>query len=137
MRRVRTVFGRDGGERASAAVEFALVLPLILIMSLALVQVGLLVKDQLVVLGASRAGAREAAVTSDDQRATQSALDTASAGGLDTSRIQVTIDRQGGTGTAVAVTLNYTDPVVVPLVEWLFPAAVSLAATVTMRQEGG
>ena len=33
----------DGtGERASAAVEFALVLPLVLIMTLALVQVGLL-----------------------------------------------------------------------------------------------
>ena len=53
MRVVRTAFGRGRGERASAAVEFALVLPLILIMSLALVQVGLLVKDQLVVLGAA------------------------------------------------------------------------------------
>jgi Flp pilus assembly protein TadG len=56
----------DAGERASAAVEFALVLPLVFIMALALVQVGLIVKDQLVVEEAARAGAREAAVTTDD-----------------------------------------------------------------------
>ena len=48
-------------ERASAAVEFALVLPLVLVMALALVQVGLLVKDQLVLLGSARAGAASGA----------------------------------------------------------------------------
>ena len=45
--------------------------------------------------------------------------------------------REGGTGTPVAVTVSYADPVIVPLVDWLFPATVDLAATVTMRQEGG
>ena len=42
----------------SAAVEFALVLPLVLVMALALVQVGLLVRDRLLVESAARAGAR-------------------------------------------------------------------------------
>ncbi|HEY3072758.1 MAG TPA: hypothetical protein VGJ46_08055, partial [Candidatus Limnocylindrales bacterium] len=46
---------------------------------LALVQVGLLVKDQLVVSGGARAGAREGAVTSDDARVQQAAIDAASA----------------------------------------------------------
>jgi Flp pilus assembly protein TadG len=137
MRPVRTRFGRERGERASAAVEFALVLPLLLIMSLALVQVGLLVKDQLVVIGAARAGAREGAVTSDDQRTAQAALDTALAGGLDDSLVTVKVSREGGTGTPVEVTVSYADPVVVPLVEWLFPSSVDLGASTTMRQEGG
>ena len=60
-------------ERGSAAVEFALVLPLVLILALALLQVGLLVKDGLVVQEAARAGARQAAVTADDASAKQAA----------------------------------------------------------------
>jgi len=96
------------GERASAAVEFALVLPLVLIMALALVQVGLLVKDQLILAGAARAGAREGAVS-----------------------------REGGAGSAVRVSMLYHAPVAVPFVGWLFPSSVDLSANATMRQETG
>ena len=46
---------RDSG---SAAVEFALVLPVVLVVALALVQVGLLARDRLLVEAAARAGAR-------------------------------------------------------------------------------
>jgi Flp pilus assembly protein TadG len=45
-------------ERGTAAVEFALVLPLMLVVGLALVQTGLLVRDRLLVEAAARAGAR-------------------------------------------------------------------------------
>jgi Flp pilus assembly protein TadG len=45
-------------ERGTAAVEFALVLPLVLVVALALVQTGLLVRDRLLVEAAARAGAR-------------------------------------------------------------------------------
>jgi len=47
---------RRVGERGTAAVEFALVLPLLLVLTLALVQVGLLAKDRLLVEAAARAG---------------------------------------------------------------------------------
>jgi hypothetical protein len=106
-------------------------------MALALVQVGLLVKDQLVLDGSSRAGAREAAVTTDDGRARQAAMDAASAGGLATDGLTVTISRQGGTGSPVEVTVAYHEPIIVPLVDWLFPSAVDMSAVATMRQEGG
>jgi Flp pilus assembly protein TadG len=46
-------------ERGTAAVEFALVLPLVLVVTLALVQTGLLVRDRLLVEAAARAGARD------------------------------------------------------------------------------
>ncbi len=46
-----------GGERGSAALEFAMVLPILLIVTLGLVQAGLFVRDQLVLVEAARAGA--------------------------------------------------------------------------------
>src|SRR5439155_13050014 len=122
---VRTPDVRKGRrERGSAAVEFALVLPLLLIMALAIVQIGLLVKDRIVVEEAARAGAREAAVTSDDGKVRETAV--AAAVGLDESRIEVTIARSGGSGSAVTVTVHYDAPVDIPLVTWLFPGSVAM-----------
>ena len=46
-----------GGDRGSSAVEFALLLPILLLVLLALVQVGVLARDSLVLTQASRAGA--------------------------------------------------------------------------------
>jgi Flp pilus assembly protein TadG len=45
-------------DRGSAAVEFALLLPILLLLLLALVQVGVIARDSLVLTQASRAGAR-------------------------------------------------------------------------------
>jgi Flp pilus assembly protein TadG len=131
--------GRKGrgrwGQRGSAAVEFALVLPLVLIVTLALVEVGLLVKDQLVVQEAARAAARQAAVSADDDSARQAAV--AAAGSLDPDRMDVAIERVGGAGTPATVTVHYRAPIAVPVVGWLFPPEVDLDGTAVMRQETG
>jgi len=124
-----------GDERGSAAVEFALVLPLVLIMSLAIVQIGLLVKDQVLVEEAARTGAREAAVNADDEEVRQAVVSAAV--GLDETRLGVTIAREGGAGSAVTVTVDYHAPVDIPLVTWLFPGSVDLNGTAVMRQETG
>jgi Flp pilus assembly protein TadG len=126
---------KRGGERASAAVEFALVLPLLLILALAIVQVAILVKDELVVVEAARAGARQAAVVSDDDSARQSAVGAATS--LDPERIDVTVARDGGAGSPATVTVAYHAPIAVPLVAWLFPQTVELTASAVMRQETG
>jgi len=55
---MRTPPDPSPSERGTAAVEFALVLPLVLVVALALVQTGLLVRDRLLVEVAARAGAR-------------------------------------------------------------------------------
>jgi hypothetical protein len=117
----------------SAAVELALVLPLVLMMVLALLQVGLLAKDSLVVVQAAREGAREAAVTPDDERVRQAAL--RGGGGLAGERTDVEVERTGGMGDPVTVRIRYRSPMVVPFVEWLFPDEVLLASAATMRQE--
>jgi Flp pilus assembly protein TadG len=122
-------------ERASASVEFALVLPLVLIMAMALLQVGLLAKDQLVVEGSARAGAREGAVTVDDAEAQQAAIRAAVS--LDPSRLQVVVLREGGRGSSVTMKVVYHARVVVPLISWLFPDSIDLEGTAVMRQETG
>ncbi|MDP8956192.1 MAG: pilus assembly protein [Actinomycetota bacterium] len=121
------------GERGSATVEFALVLPMVMVMILAVLQVGLLVKDQLIVVGAARAGAREAAVSPDDGRAREAAVNAAAT--LRSDQIEVDVRRDGGVGTAVAVTVLYRASAVVPFVEWLFPGTIELRGAATMRQE--
>jgi TadE-like protein len=115
--------------------EFAMVLPLLLIVTLALVQVGLVVRDRLVLADAARAGAREAAVT-DNSASIRDAVDRAAAP-LATDRIEIHIERDGGRGSAVTVTLDYTDPPAIAEVAWLFPSSIHLEASTTMRQEFG
>src|SRR5207244_11316430 len=124
-----------GNERGSAVVEFALVLPLVLVMSLAIVQIGLLVEDQSLVGGAARAGAREASVNADDEQVRQAVASAAV--GLDGTKLGVTIAREGGAGSAVTVTVDYQAPVDIPLVTWLFPGSVNLRGTDVRRRGRG
>jgi hypothetical protein len=121
------------GSTGSAAVELALVLPLVLMMVLAVLQVGLLAKDSLVVVQAAREGAREAAVTSDDERVREAAL--RGGGGLAGERTEIEVQRTGTMGDPITVHVRYRAPLVVPFVEWLFPDEVLLRSAATMRQE--
>jgi hypothetical protein len=123
----------QSSERGSATVEFALVLPILLVVCLALVQVGLLLRDQLVLVEAARAGAREAAVDTAEESVREAVGDAANT--LDEGRIDISIQRGGGQGEPVAIDLGYEAHVVVPLVAWLFPDAVTLEARAVMRQE--
>jgi Flp pilus assembly protein TadG len=119
--------------RGSAAVELALVLPLALVVALALLQVGLLTRDALVVAGAAREGAREAAVSVDEARITEAAL--RGGGGLSATLTEVAVERTGEVGDPVTVRVTYRAPVLVPFVDWLFPDEVVVASEATMRQE--
>src|SRR5438270_10741271 len=114
---------RRGTDRGSAAVEFALVLPILLMLALAVVQVGVFVRDDLVLVGSARSGARQAAVSADDASVRDAVL--ADASGLDPSRLTVSVSRttRGGPAT-VAVT--YSAPQAVPFVGWLFPGRVTI-----------
>lgn len=119
-------------QRGSAALELALVLPLALLGILALAQVGLLGTDSVRVAQAAREGAREAAVTLDDDR-----VETAAerAGALPPERTEVSVHRSGSVGDPVTVSVRFRAPLVMPFVGWLFPDQVDLTSEATMRQE--
>ena len=122
-----------GPERGTATVEFALVLPLLLVMCLALVQVGLLARDRLLVEAAARAGAREAAVQTDPAAIRAAAL--AAGPGLDPGGLTIEVTRAGSVGDPVTVDVGYAEPIRVPFVDWLFGQRVSMGTSVTDRQE--
>jgi Flp pilus assembly protein TadG len=124
---------RDRSHAGSAVVEFALVLPLLLVVALSLVQVGLLVRDRLLVEAAARAGARTAAVEADEGAVRAAAF--AAAPDLDPSLAEVAIARQGAQGDPVTVSINYDEVVRVPLIGWLFGSSIHLDASATDRQE--
>ena len=122
-------------EQGSATVEFVLVLPLVLTVAVALLQLGLLVKDQLVVQESARAGARQASVSTDDSTVIQAADDAAPS--LDETKLDVTIARDPGAGAPVSVSVTYHAEVTLPIISWLFPASVDLSSTAVMRAETG
>ena len=122
-------------ERGSAVVEFALLLPILLLVLLAFVQVGVLARDRLLLAQASRAGAREAAITDSDSSVLEAA--TLAGAGLDPARLRLAVERTGARGSPVTVSIAYDVPVAGVLAGWLLPSIVTLDVTATARQEFG
>lgn len=120
---------RHGSSPAAgqASVEFALVLPLIVLVMLAIVQVGLLVRDRLAVVHAAREAAREASVARDPARAVRAAHRT-----LPGARVEV--GPRAGVGEPVRVVVSYRSVTSLPLVGALFPDPV-FRSEATMRAE--
>jgi len=119
------------GSEGQAAVELALALPLVALLLLALVQLGFLVRDQVLVVHAAREGVRQAAVDSSVDSARRAA---AGSSGLDGSRMQVSMTGRGGPGSHVQVSVTYRAPTDVPLVGAVI-GDVDMHASATMRVE--
>lgn len=84
----------EGGQ---AAVELALVLPVLVALAFVLVQVGLVARDQVLVVHAAREAARAAAVEPTTEAARAAAWRVK---GLDRRRLDVTTRREGRAVTA-------------------------------------
>ena len=113
-----------------AAVELALVLPFVVLLFLALVQVALVVRDEVLVVHAAREAARRGAVDPSPAGPRVAAL---AGTGLAADRLTVTATRQGP-GGVVRVTVRYRSPTGLPLIGPLLPD-VRLEANATMRTE--
>ncbi len=123
--------GRRGRSQAGqSTVEFAVLLPVLVLAVLVLVQGGLVVRDQLLVQHAAREGARAAAV-SDSVADVQNAAGRASP--LDGDRLSVTRSARRQ-GQPVRVTVRYRFRGTVPIVGRLLDR-FTLSAAVTMRAE--
>jgi Flp pilus assembly protein TadG len=119
------------GERGQATVEAALVLPLVVLLLLAVIQVGLLVRAEVLVTHAAREAARAAAVDPDPGAAANAA---ALATTLGPDRLTVHVHGRGGPGSRVQVDVEYRAPTDVPLVGGLL-GDITLHASATMRVE--
>jgi Flp pilus assembly protein TadG len=115
---------RDSGQ---AAVEFAVALPVVVLLVLGIVQLVVVARDQLAVELAAREAARAASVAASPQSA--AAASATAATGLRPLDVvtQVGADR-------VTVSVRYVDPTGVPLIG-AFIADVTVTARVTMARE--
>ncbi len=118
---------RARGGRGQATVEFALVLPLVLLTLMAVLQVALVVRDQVAVVHAAREAARAASVDPDPNAATAAARRTL--GGAD-----VELRRPSEVGEPLTVEVRYRSVTNVPLVGPLLPDP-ELTARAVMRVE--
>lgn len=118
-----------GAEEGQAAVELALLLPLLAVMALLLAQVALTARDQIMVVHSARESARAVAVSGDVSRARPAAL---AASRLDPQRTLVHVAESPGGNVSVRV--EYRSPVRFPMLATLVgdPALVSEAV---MRAE--
>jgi Flp pilus assembly protein TadG len=128
---VRRNHPRGTGDEGQAAAELALVLPLVAVLLLLLVQVGLIVRDQILVIHAAREAAREAAVDGGPGIPERAAIASST---LDASRLTVESSGRAGAGSRVRIHVTYRAPTDVPLVGGAIPD-VTLEASATMRVE--
>ena len=110
--------------------ETALAIPFLAALLLTLVQVGLVARDQILVIHAAREGARAAAVDPHPQTARRAVAEGAP---LHSDRLRVETTTSGD-GSRVRVGVSYQAPTDVPLVGRLVDD-LSLTAAVTMRIE--
>ena len=113
-------------ESGQSTVEFALVLPLVAVLALGLVQIGVSVRNQMVVELAAREGARAASVAAD---ATSAATRAASR----TTTLPVTVTAQVE-GDTVIVQVEFVAQVRIPLLgRFIGPLTHSATAVMTLE----
>lgn len=131
MRQRRVPTTRDRGQ---STVELALLLPVVVLLLLAVLQVGLVARDVVLVTHASREAARAAAVDSTPAAARRAAL---ASSGLSEDRLHVTVSGRSGPGSRVRVVVTYSAPTSVPIIGALLgDRAIRSSATMRVEDEG-
>ncbi len=120
------------GDHGQSTVEFALILPLVVIVVLFIMQAGFVVRDQVLVSHAAREAARAAAV-SDADRPSAAMTAAKRAGELRSDQISVEVTMLEG-GDTVRVEVSYRSVTDFAIIGALVPD-VALHATGGMRAE--
>lgn len=123
---------RHGSERGQATVELALLLPVVVMVLLAVLQVGLVARDVVLVTHASREAVRAAAVDPDARAPLEAARQSS---GLDPDRLSVRSTGRGEAGSRVTVVVSYRVRTAVPIVGALV-GDHTVRSRATMRVEG-
>ena len=118
-------------EEGQATVELALLLPVVVVLLLAVLQLGLVARDVVLVTHAAREAARAAAVDDDPDAPRQAAE---ASGGLTAARLSVDVSGRGEAGSRVRVEVRYRIPTSVPIVGALIDDH-EVTSVATMRVE--
>jgi len=111
-------------------VEFFLVVPLLIVVLAAGIQVISVARARVELLGAVREGARVAATTPDPAKAVEAVRDALAP--EDRDRVRIAVSRPSVVGRPAKVTATYRHILVIPFLEDL---GVSVSASASMRVE--
>lgn len=121
--------------RGQALVEFALILPVLLLLVIGVMEFGLIINQYMVVAEAAREGARSAALG--DSNATVTTVVRVAASQIDVSQLIITISptttRVRGNG--VTVTVEKPVKTITKLINPFFPTGFTVQGVATMRVE--
>jgi len=123
----RRILREDGG---SVTIEFFLVVPLLIVVLAAGVQVISIARARIELLGAVREGARVAATTPDPAKAVEAVR--AAMPPSERDRVRISVSRPAIVGRPARVTANYRHMLAVP---WIGDLGVELSATAAMLVE--
>lgn len=125
---------RAASDEAQSTVEFALVLPVLLIIVLLFAQSVMVLHAQLVVTGAAREAARRGVETASEAEIRGVAMRAAS--GLTSDQLEISVDSSARVrGEWIRVSVGYRVPIVIPIVEKLFPGDIRVEGKAAMRIE--
>ncbi len=117
-------------------VETALILPIIILILVGIIDFGLLFNNYLVMINASREGARIAAVGSTDSDITLKVNNMTST--LDQDKLKITIYPEESArkkGDEISVTVEYDNTLLTPIIGAIVPNPIHLKTKSVMRME--
>lgn len=123
-------------QKGQALVEFAIILPILLMLVMGILQFGMMLNSYLTIENAAREGARAGIIGSSDVEIQNLIIDTSPS--LDPKNLTVSItptetNRKSGDTLIVKVTYNYN--LIVPIISSLFNDVVVLNGQTSMRVE--
>jgi Flp pilus assembly protein TadG len=122
--------------KGQAMVETALILPIIILIIAGIFDFGFMFNQNIIILNASREGARSAAVGSSDAEIINVVNNAAVT--LDQTKLSVTINPSDSVrrkGDAVTVTVQYDYTFLTPIMSGIINRPIQLRASDTMRVE--
>lgn len=127
---------RVKNQKGQALVEFAIILPLLLLLIMGIIQFGMIINAYLSIQNAAREGARAGILGSSDTEIESIMINTLPALNADSLIVNITpseADRSSGDPLTVNVRYNY--PIIIPIIDSLFSNTVVLNAETSMRIE--
>jgi len=134
----RRIRGSKGsGDRGQSLVEFALILPLFLVIVFGIVDFGMAFHSYITVTNAAREGARLGVVQATEAQITDKVYAASDLNDEDTNMTITVTNAQGAPGSSVVVDVDYEYELITPLgglLGWL-DKSIKMSSTADMRLE--
>lgn len=121
-------------ERGQSLVEFALILPLLILMLFGIIDFGRIFHAYLTIDHAGREAARAASIGKDDTQVTNTAVTDAVGLGLTADRVAITPTGTRVSGNEVSITITYPITFLTPVIGSIV-GSITLEDTTVMRVE--